>query len=223
MATGQIESEQPQNQDVLTQTIEEYKRGSLTPELVTNYWRAKLQVEGKRIGLDISVPDCDWTEEEIGKPMVDIRGKEVSSMMVYVPKQLTGKEGLILLDKMYPQTANFSAKNGTPILDGHQTTGWIKVEATIDAPNGNTRQKELEDFAKKQGYLGQRLSTYILASQASKDLTGRYLDEANTWSRLLGSRRGGHVFSARFGSGDYLTSRSRHPSLGGRFEKVKKT
>jgi len=220
-------SELLKGSDDLTQAIAELKSNPFSPEGFTNYWRAKFQ--GER---DITVPDCNWTEKEIRKPMVDIRGKEGPSMMVYVSKQLIGKEGLIRLGKMYPQMADSSVRENTLITDTHRTTGWIKVEATIDnAPNGNTRQKDLEDLAKRQGYLGQRVGTYILVSQASKDLTEHYLDELDEvyiWSRLLGSRRGGRVVNAYFYSdgrlivGRALTSRSRHPALGGRFEEVEK-
>lgn len=73
-----------------------------------------------------------------------------------------------------------------------------------------------------------RLSAYILASQASKVLTGHYLDEGSTWSRLLGSHDEGHVVRASFYSdGDLhvvwaLDPEFRYPSIGGRSEGVKK-
>lgn len=221
-------TEQTQRQNPLQQEIAELKKES-TPESVTNYWRAKLQVDGARAGLVVDVPDCDWTEKEIKRPMVDIKGNPVAGMMVYKPEQFKGKEGLILLGKMYPQMASYSVREDTPITDMHETTGWVKVEAAIDAPNRNTRQKELEDFAKEQGYFGQRENTYILASQASKDLNGQYFDEDEIWSRLLASRGGGGVVGAFFNSdGDLgvssvLDPQARHPDLGARFEEVKKT
>lgn len=219
-----------QDQELLKQAILEYSDGELTPELVTNYWRAKLKVDGKRARLNLEVPDCNWTEEEIKRPMVDIKGNPIPSMMVYKPEQIKGKEGLILLGKMYPKMASHSVRKDARTIDTYEASGWVKVEATIDAPNRHTRQKELEGFAKKQGYLGQRLSTYILASQASKDLsdTESYLDQGNTWSRLLGSRAAGRDAFARFGSdGDLCVRWGRLPQyhipdLGARFEDVRR-
>lgn len=221
-------TEQPQLQDLFTQAITEVKK-SPTPESVTNYWRAKLQVDGARAGLSIEVPDCDWTEEEIKRPMVDIRGNPVSAMMVYIPEQLIGKESLVILGKMYPQMGIYSVREDTPITDTHETTGWIKVEATIAAPNLNTSQKELEDFAKKQGYLGQTESTYILASQASKDLNDHYFDEGGTSCRLLGSygEDADYCILASCSSGRYLDDdawiiypEDGGPRAGSRFEEV---
>lgn len=44
-----------------------------------------------------------------------------------------------------------------------------------------------------------RLRTYILASQVSKALSGRYLDESTViWSRFLGSRYESGFINARF-------------------------
>lgn len=95
--TIRLAAEQRQNQDFLKlqQAIAEYKKGPLTPELVTNYWRAKLQVDGARVGIVVEVPDCDWTKEEIKRPMADIKGNRVHrvpGMMVYKPEQFKGKE-----------------------------------------------------------------------------------------------------------------------------------
>lgn len=202
-----------------------------SPEAVTNFWRTKLQVDGKRIGLGIKVPDCNWTEEEIRKPMVDNKGKEVSSMMVYVPEQLTGEKGLKRLGKMYPGMDSWAVKEGTIVQDSsdvNKKSGWVKVEATVDAPNLDTTQEGLENHAREKKYSPQRLNTYILASQASRDLTGHYLDEKSTYSRLPGSRCGGGVVRARFGSDGglhvnwILGPRNHGANLGGRFEEVKK-
>lgn len=211
---------QTPQENLLEKAIAEYRRGSITPAVVTNYWRAKLP--------GIEVPDCDWTEEAVRRPMKDVRGKDVPGMMVYHPQEFLGKEGLVRLSQMYPYLRSYSVGGDTPITDTHTTTGWIKVEAVIDAPNLNTTQRQLEELAIKRGYLGQRATTYILAGQASRDLTGRYLDEVRTYTRLLGSRRGSKVVDARFGSDGYLDVGCglepgyQAPSLGGRFEEVKR-
>lgn len=211
--------------------ITELKTNPFSPEANTNYWRTKLQADGKRIGLNISVPDCNWPEAEIKRPMVDVKGNEVPSMMAYVPQELTGKEGLVKLGQMYPKMGSVSVQEGTAVQDSPDANtkgGWIKVEAVVDAPNLNTTPKDLEDHAKEQGYFGQRENVYILAFQASKDLTGHYLDEGPTWSRLLGSRSESGVVSAHVNSGGdlhvgwFLNPQDRDADVGGRFEEVKK-
>lgn len=227
----------PGSTDALTQAITELKTNPFSKEAVVSYWRAKLQADGEKIGLVISVPACDWTEEKIGRPMKDIQGKKISSMMVYVPQELTRQEGLRKLGQMYPEMNSWSVQEDTLVRDNSDVNeggGWIKVEATVNAPNLNTTQKSLGDHVEKQRYSGQRysgqrLNTYILAAQASKDLTGHYLDdEGLTVSRLLGSCLGTHVVRASFhpdGSLDvrwYLPSSRCSLNLGGRFEEAKK-
>lgn len=195
-----------------------------TPEQVTSYWRTKLQADGERVEADISVPDCDWTAEEIARPMVDVLGNEVPGVMVY--NSFQGKEGLSILGRMYPEMNHSYVGANTPITDTEDRIGWFKVEATVDAPNRDTNQAQLEAFAKKQGYIGQRLSTYILVAQAIKDLTGQYSDQGNTLSRLLGSRDEGHVIYVYFSpfgelyAGWNLALAYHYPRLGGRFEEV---
>ena len=220
----------PTSDDGLNEAIVELRANPFSPEAVTNYWKTKLQLDGKRIGLEISVPDCNWTEDEIKKPMVGKKGEEVPSMMVYIPQELTGQEGLKKLGQMYPKMRSSSAQEGTTVQDSpdaNKQGGWIKAEATVDAPNLDTTQGDLEKHAKKQGYFPQRENAYILASQASKDLTGHYLDEGSTWSRL-GSRRGSDVVYADFDSDGRLQvdwrlgPRDRDAGMGGRFEEVKK-
>jgi hypothetical protein len=46
----------PLNQNLLTQAIERYKREPFNPELVTNYWRAKLQADGVMVAIKFLSP-----------------------------------------------------------------------------------------------------------------------------------------------------------------------
>lgn len=197
-----------------------------TPEGVTGFWRTKLSTDGARVGVDLAVPECDWTAEEIQRPMVDIGGNQIAGIMVTVLPEMT----LPLLGRMYPELVHDTVTDGTPITDVHETPGWVKVYACVDAPNSDTTQQQLEEFARRVGYLGQRLRTYILASQAVHDLTGEYLDHYKGYARLLGSRFGdfrGRIIYVAFRANGHLIA-SEHmepedhfPHLGGRFEEVK--
>ncbi|KKQ27754.1 MAG: hypothetical protein US43_C0027G0005 [Candidatus Levybacteria bacterium GW2011_GWA1_37_16] len=215
------------------QSIAELKVNLFSPEAITKFWKAKLQADGKRIGLDISVLDCNWTKREMRKPMIGINGAEVPSMMVYIPQELYGQEGLIKLGQMYPKMNIWPVQKETVAWvmrdspDSSKKGRWIKVEATIDAPNINTTEKDLKNHAKAKKYSRQRLITYIFASQASKDLTGHYLDEESTWSRL-GTHFQSEVAYVRFHSDGDLTipwpldPQAHGAGIGGRFEEVKK-
>jgi hypothetical protein len=97
-------------------------------------------------------------------------------------------------------------------------------DMSIDAPNLKTNEKQLREAISSQGGEEPTLNEYIIASQASKLLTGKYLDGA-TWSRILGSRSVGDVVGARFGSGGGLGVISVWPpggragGMGGRFSR----
>ena len=219
--------------DRLMQSIAELKVNLFSPEAITKFWKAKLQADGEKIGLDISVLDCNWTKREMRKPMIGINGAEVPSMMVYIPQELYGQEGLIKLGQMYPKMNIWPVQKETVAWvmrdspDSSKKGRWIKVEATIDAPNINTTEKDLKNHAKAKKYSRQRLITYIFASQASKDLTGHYLDEESTWSRL-GTHFQSEVAYVRFHSDGDLTipwpldPQAHGAGIGGRFEEVKK-
>lgn len=209
--------------DRLTQAIAELNRNPSSPEAVTNYWRVKLQ---KKDG--IFIPDCNWTEEEIGRPMVDIHGNEISGIMFL--KWPTGQGGPIRLEQKYPERQSGYVDRNAFVADVRNVAEWGKGYASSDGVNLNTTQEELEDFARQHGYLRGRLHSYFFASQLSKDLKGRYLDEEKTFSRLLGSRVEGHVVSTGFRSDGRLAvswgvwgPQSRGQILGGWLEEVRKT
>lgn len=199
------------------------RREFYTPRFQTQLWRDMFTDDSS-----IVVPECDLAEEEMKKPMVDVKGNPIIPMMVYMSEVFKGKEGLILLGKRYPNLQNSSVQEGTIITDEYDNTGWIKVEATLDAPNLNTTEKDLLDHAKKNGFGGQREGTYILAGQALYVLTGECPD-TQTISRLPGSRHEGRMINAyRHSDGRlyvywFWRLRPQHhaPSVGGRFEKVK--
>jgi hypothetical protein len=214
--------------------IKEYRERTL-PETVTNYWRAKLGIDGKRAGVNIVVPDCDWTQEEINRSMVRRGGRELAGRMLYLPEELIWKEGLIRLGKMYPglrgekAEGSYTLEDKTQVTNIYDTYGWIKVEATSIAPNRNTTEEELRRFAEEQGYNMQREAVYILASLANKDLTGEFFDEGGKiWSRLGGSRGEGGVIAACFYSDGHLRvllaldPMQRDEHYGGRFEQTRR-
>lgn len=203
----------------LRSIVKEYSVQPHTPELVTKFWKTFLELNIKQQHLDISVADieCDRTSEELKVLKKEDR--------MWVPEaRLTYPQ----LGLVFPKMGSYAVQKDSPIENEfEQDAKGVDVEVDLDAPNRKTTQKDLENLFKSQDRKGMRLSTYILTSQASKVLTGHYLDE-NTWPRLLGSRRGGRVVHAYFGPLGYLHvdwglhPRRRHPFIGGRSEGVKK-
>lgn len=223
----------------LIRHIQEYRTNPHSPEVVTQAWQKIWQVWGERAGLTIPVSPCNWTEEEIQKPFIDIEGKPVSTMVIYRPEAIKDKEGLILLDKIFPQMDCHNAKDEIIFTDVYDADGWIKVEATAESPNRNTTEYEVELFFASQGRLEQREGTYIIASQANKLFTDHFFDEGideGTFSRLGVSRvkvspaslQEYIIVSHFFPNGhllDLLDQRPNayDPELGARSERVKRT
>jgi len=206
---------------LLEQTVKEFKEKPHTPEMVTSYWQTLWQVWGEKAGLSLTVPLCDRTTEEISQ--LEKEGRK----LVYVPTEVASQENRHLLGRIFPEMQSYSVKRDNPVTSESNQGGWFDIEANLDSPNRNTKEKDLKNLLKKQGKSGQRLNTFIIASQDAKLQTSHYFDE-ETWSRLLGSRHGGHVVGADFGvSGGLgvdwdLGPRRHNSSWGGRSEGVKK-
>lgn len=192
----------PKPQDFLKQAIAEYKRGTRTPELVTAYWQNRFIVDGRRVGLRIEVPPCDWTEDEIKRPMLDISGKEVPGMMVPELDAIT----LPILGRMYPRLGSRTVQEDSPVTETHTTRGWLKVYDSVDAPNRNSRRSDVERFAAEHGYLPGREKSYILSDLLMADTRGKHVDSGSTWSWLLGARVRDEGVHASVDSNGYLVA-----------------
>ena len=145
-----------------------------------------------------------------------------------MPDEIYTKEGLVLLGGMFPKMRSWSVGEKTIVTNDHDKGGSIDIEMDIDSPNRNTNERKALDILKKEGRKGQRLATFIVGSQFSRLLTGGYLEEGSTWSRLPGSRNEGYVLNASFRSDGGLgvswglRSQDHDPNLGFRSEGVKK-
>lgn len=218
---------------VFKDLAQEYNTQPHTPELVNKFWQTFLETSIKNQELDIFVPtfSCDRTQEELEALREERR--------MWIPEtKLTYPQ----LGEIFPEMGRDAVRgvdNYSPIKDKFkQDAKGVDVEVNIAPPNRNTDEDDLKKIFKSQDRKGIRLSTYILASQASKLLNDQYLDEGGvTWSRLLGScsRLMGLVLPGRVSCGraNFLWSGhldvdwSLHPDtkgsdLGGRSEGVKK-
>lgn len=223
---SEIESQTPDPLDLLRQTVQELNRNSFSPEAVTNFQQAFWQIPRGEEGFTFDMTPCTATKEQLRKPIVDVKGRKLLPLTIGIPEELKGKEGLIRLGKMFPELGNYSVKEGTPIQDEFDKTGYIRVEGVVDAPNLDTNEDQLREHFDSQGVRGQRLITYVIASRQMKVLKDKYPDQGPTWSRLIGSRCGGGVVHAfcfpdgRLGVFRYLFPRNHCPVWGGRSEEV---
>ena len=173
--------------------IAEYERQPHTPELVDRTWQALWQAWGERIDHEFSVPSCDRDTGELAEL------KEKGNGVLLIPDEITTTpEGLVLLGKIFPEMEVWAVQRSTTIKNEHNRGGCIDIEMSVDAPNINTTTVNLSTKLNAEGRDGQRLAVYIVGSQFSKLLTGRYFDMGGTWSLLLGSRDEGDIVVARF-------------------------
>lgn len=208
--------------------IEAYKEQPTNPELVSKFWQlfvensiAAANVRESDSEKHITVPNVPWLDRTQNE--LEVLRQE-GRMMAYNPG-LSYEQ----LGRVFPAMGSWSVKEESAIEDVvDQAPAWMDVEASIDAPNLGTTQKQLESIFEAAGKRGQKLSTYIMGSQASKVLIGRYFDQSGlAWSRLPGSEGEDRVVAASFRPGGSLNvysdldPRGANPSLGGRSEGVK--
>lgn len=207
---------------VFEQAVKEFKENPHTPEILTSYWQTLWNAWGERANLSLVVSPCDRDTEEIKQ--LEKEGRK----LVYVPDQLASQENRHLLGQIFPEMQSNSVRKDNSVTNESNQGGWFDIEASLDSPNLDTKEKDLENRFKKQEKSGQRLNTYIVGSQDAKLQTGHYFDE-KTVSRLVGSRSGGHVVDALFGVHGRLDvrwdldPRDHGSDWGGRSEGVKKT
>ena len=214
---------------ILTQIVREFnKEGWMTPEFVTSAFQQIWKARGESAGLELTVTPCDRTPEELAE--LAKNGRRIG----YLPETLMAQQDRPLLARIFPQLGSHSVQEGNSVTNEVNRSGWFDYESAVDAPYRNTTEDQLraaiETESKRIGreLAGMNVSEYIVAGEDSKLFTGKYLDHgANTWSRLLGSRRDGRVVRADFDSLGRLDvrwrlgSRYRYPSLGGRSVGVK--
>lgn len=196
----------------------EYKKRPVNPEKTTAFWQAFWTENGKKANLSISVPECLFTQ----KQLEEMRRKDKGP--IYLPEELSTQDSRHLLGKIFSKMQSHSVKEGNSVTNEVVRFGWRQFDMSLDAPHLGTNENQLKEAMVSQGDKEPTLNEYIVAGQASKLLTGKYLDEGS-WSRILGSRDDGGVPRAYFHSDGYLNVHSswgpgsRISYLGGRFSR----
>lgn len=222
-------------EDRLRIATEAFRVDENDPELVTAFQQVFWQVPRGERGYTFQVSGCEWTREEMERPMVGVERVEgrlvkkfYQGMMVAVPEEFQGKAGLILAGKTWPQLNSRQVREDPQVRYAYGAPlGYLKVEKDPVAPNRDTTQSDLEKLVTVTKR-GQRLITDIVASIQSNIVAGEYFD-LRTVSRLLGTFVAGEGVGAYFyksgsvsesvGAGLWFLKAQRQlHSLGGRFE-----
>lgn len=205
----------------LTQVIKEFNTQPHTPESYTATFQAIWKVRIDHLlqqgaFFRLEVDPCPYTQDELDS--LEAEGRRLG----YLPTFLSTQETRYLMGDLWPQIGSPAVRQENSITNEVSRHGWFDYEAMIDAPYRNTKEKDLQKEAERQGREGMSLSEYFVASQDSKLFTGKYLDQYVTRVRLLGSRSGSSVVDARFGLhgslfvGSNLKPQNHAENLGGR-------
>jgi len=177
----------------IAEAVAEFKSKPLTTESVTNYWQKRWDlIAEKRRGVDLGkfrVPTCNRSTENL----IMLKNLPQSRKMVYAPDNFFKPGGLKTFAELYPETHCYLLRQGGPVWNKSNEGGWFDIEESFGSPYAGESEEEIKAFFGEQGISGQRLATYVIGSQDSKDQTDHYFDE-ETWS-LLGSTFRGHKIS----------------------------
>ncbi|OGE38396.1 hypothetical protein A3D79_03735 [Candidatus Daviesbacteria bacterium RIFCSPHIGHO2_02_FULL_39_8] len=190
----------------------EYVNNPSNPQIYWNHQEAHWQFNGQAMGLaqsDLVVSNVGWTETQ----MTQFMGKNLRGLLTrkhelpfYLPEVVSGPDGLSLLGKIYPwmrwNEGYFAGiQNVDKAGNWIQLFGHLRTEAAIDAPYPKTDEDQAAEILARLGRRGHTINTYAEAANQGKLLTGKYLDEVGTWTRVMQSRARGRVMFACFDPG----------------------
>lgn len=173
--------------EIQGQTIAKIRSGRVTKETVSTYWTAAL---GR-------ILECDWSDEAIAQPLIDIRGNAVPSFMV----PLITSASLPDLGGMYPEMGSHATKEGAPITHAYHPVSpieWVQVPFAQDAANLDTSREEAEAFAQGAEYSLGQFEEYVRGAHALYDMNKTLFDQGRTWSILPGTFDSGMPVRANF-------------------------
>lgn len=201
--------------------LERYATEVHSPELITETWQGVFDYwvnDAKNRGVNvpvINVPDLELQQGDLEKPVKDIDGNFLPTVMIYYPPELQGKEGLVTMGETFPMLHTRTVKPTTPLSNMQEYSGWLNAEATLEAPNGDTDESQLRNHFDQLGRVGMNENQYIILSEFMKLTVGNFVDN-RILCRLLGSEMEGQVINAHFGKdGDLHVNSHLRPSLRG--------
>lgn len=183
----------------LNRVVADYGTKPHTPELVNAFQTVLWTTIGGITGVEVVVPAVAESLDVIAKQ--ERAGKGLIFVPVEYARQaqrpLIAAAFRVLVDNEYVP-GHWSMQEDNPVKNDLVHSGFRWVDMAIDAPHTGTNERQARDEAEKESSEGINLSEYLLAGLYSKITIDRYLDQVRTWSRLLGSSRGGQVIFVGF-------------------------
>jgi hypothetical protein len=137
------------------------------------------------------VPSCPYTEDELAA--LAASGRRVA----FLPRELATQRGRTGLGEIFPLMRCYSLLADNIVVNDEDAWGWFDYETDIDAPLLDRDEPTSVEELRADGRVLLSLNQYVVASQDSHDLTGRYLDERRSWTRVA-ARIDGKMVCARF-------------------------
>jgi hypothetical protein len=158
----------------------------LDPGKATRLVRSLWQERGR-----FDVPDCPFSIDELRD--FSTAGRRVG----YLPEELATQAGRTQLGELFPLMRCYSLLPDNIVVNDEDAWGWFDYELEVDAGRLDTDEPTVVDELRAAGLTLLSLNQYIVASQDSRQLTGQYLDERRSWTRV-GSRIDGKMVAVRF-------------------------
>lgn len=222
----------------LALAISAYKDELADPQRLYDFYQAHWDYRGiELMGLserDTRVADVPYKEDDIYQFMRlenPQSGNPDADFPYFQLPVLTSSDARVLIGKGFSNLgASWAFQPGYDIQNGHQIAGWVRVDASLDAPYRINKKgelkglnvDELKDAIKADHRVGQTVNIYGPSGNVLKQIFDYYPDQGSTWSRLPESLRDGLVLGADFYPDGYFSVGSdwgredRDPEVGGR-------
>ena len=184
------------------------EQSPLTPEEATRLHRDIWSERGDRISRQFDVPECPYTGGELAE--LAAAGRRVG----YLPPEVATRRTRDVLGAIFPLMGCYSLAPDNEVDNSVSWPGWFDYDASIDAPHLDTDETELLEQVTATGRRLMNLNQYIVASQDSRLLTGRYLDEVRTWARI-GVEVTGRIVVVRFDGDEVAEGMGDEPPVSG--------
>lgn len=224
----------------LALAISAYKEKLADPQRLYDYYQAHWDYYGiELMGLsqkDTRVADVTYKEDEIWQfmklenPQTDNQGVELGYFHLPVLASSDTKTRILIGKGFSNLGASWVFQQGHEVINGHQISGWMRVDASLDAPYRINKKgelkglnvEELKEAIVADNRVGQTINIYGPSGNVINQIFGYHLDQGSTWSRVPESLGDGRVLYARFEPvGDFYAHsrwrrRDRSPEMGGR-------
>ncbi len=160
-----------------------YEKRVHTYKLITEVWRRFWNWRMEKKLVEIYVPPCDRSSEEIREL------EEEGRMLIYVPPVFSASEGLRRLNDFFVSYEAAGLPKAEDIINNHEQHGWLDVEKSLRAPHIGKGEATIALLESERGWKVQTLNTYIIGSEFSQLVSGHCFDEG-TYSMVASRSEG---------------------------------